>query len=154
MVLRHDADAIAGADAPRREHRRRPVNVLRRFAERERALLKPDELALRRGACPAREHRAQGTLMRWVARDDIDGAREVAHRGLRRSLPRTPADASSSTRCQTSRAIGRLLSSRMWPTSPTARAITPRPRPTSQGSRISQRIAPIAPVALIGRDRT
>ena len=63
---------------------------------------------------------------------------------------RTTVAASSSTRCQISTAIGLLLSSRMWPTSPMARANTPTPRTIFHGRPSSQQIAPMAPVALTG----
>src|SRR5207247_9200152 len=61
------------------------------------------------------------------------------------------ADASSSMRSQISSAIGCCDSSSKWPTSPTARAITPSPRHTFQSNPSSQASAPIAPVALTGR---
>ena len=64
---------------------------------------------------------------------------------------RTCSLASSSVRSQISWAMGLRDSSRMWPTRPTARAITPRPRQIRQSKPISQQIAPMAPVALIGR---
>ena len=71
-----------------------------------------------------------------------------------RNLPRICALASSSVRCQISSAIGLRLSSKMCPTRPTARAITPRPRQTCHGKPSSQQIAPMAPVALIGKSRS
>ena len=58
--------------------------------------------------------------------------------------------ASSSVRCQTSSAKGLRLSSRICPTNPTARAITPMPRQACNGNPSSQQIAPIAPVAVTG----
>jgi hypothetical protein len=61
-------------------------------------------------------------------------------------------EASSSTRCQISTAIGRSASSMMCPTSPIARAITPKPLTMRHGKPNSQQIAPIAPVALMGSD--
>src|SRR6185436_3292575 len=55
--------------------------------------------------------------------------------------------ASSSTRSQISVAIGWRVSSRMWPTRPMARAITPRPLTIFQSRPSSQASAPMAPVA-------
>ena len=60
------------------------------------------------------------------------------------------AVASASVRCQISAAIGERLSSRIWLTSPTARAMTPRPRTTRASMPSSQAMAPIADVAFIG----
>ena len=60
--------------------------------------------------------------------------------------------ASRSTRCQISMPIGSSISSRMWPTRPMARAITPKPRMMRHGKPNSAAIAPMAPVALIGSD--
>src|SRR2546426_5729864 len=61
------------------------------------------------------------------------------------------AEASSSMRSQISSAIGCCDSSSRWPTSPTARAITPSPRHTFQSKPSSHASAPMAPVALTGR---
>src|ERR1700687_383840 len=63
------------------------------------------------------------------------------------------SEASSSARLQISAAMGSLTSSWRWATRPIARAITASPRPTCQGNSSSQRIAPMAPVALTGSSR-
>src|ERR1043166_8152473 len=57
---------------------------------------------------------------------------------------------SSSVRIFISYAIGSCISSRMWPTRPMARAMTPMPRTIFQGNPSSLEMAPMAPVALHG----